>query len=335
MPARQYRQSRPSPRAAAGKVLRRGAVAPAGSDTEDALHERVKELQCLYTVSNLSERHFGFVEPFLQGVVECLPRAWHYPEFASARLTCDGREYHCGSSRTSSLRMSQDIRMSDKVVGVVEVIYRKGVALIDGEAFLAEEHLLLHAVAERVGRDLSHMQMLTDLREAHQFLRNQHRVGEETNITLRNVLRRVEEEKREASAAIVENIRRIVMPVVCELELAVAGRQKAYVTLLRQSLQDICSPFLTQLVREHAELTPTEIAITAMIRNGLSTKEIAQIRCITSATIRRHRENIRRKLELQNKKVNLVTYLRTPQASGAIPDALPKGYQAGSEVDAD
>lgn len=330
MPDREFRQRRPPtirPAANASLPVAPSAAAP---DTADALRERVKELQCLYTVSNLSERHFGFPEPFLQGVVESLPRAWHYPGFASARLTFDGREYRCGASRPDAWRMVQDIRVGDKIVGVVEVLYRKGVALVEDQAFLPEEHSLLHAVAERVGRDLSHMQMLADLQEAHQFLRNQHRVVEETNITLRNVLRRVEEEKREASAAIVENIRRIVMPVVCELELTATGSQKAYVTLLRQSLGDICSPFLTQLVREHGDLTPTEIAITAMIRNGLSTKEIAQIRCITSATIRRHRENIRRKLELQNKKVNLVTYLSTTQPPDAAAEELPKGYPKGS-----
>jgi DNA-binding CsgD family transcriptional regulator len=47
-----------------------------------------------------------------------------------------------------------------------------------------------------------------------------------------------------------------------------------------------------------------------MIRNGLSTKEIAQLRCISAATVRRHRENIRRKLGLRNRKANLATYLQ-------------------------
>ena len=282
----------------------------AALDTDDALRERVKELQCLYTVSSLGERHFGFPQPFLQGVVDCLPGSWHYPEMASARLTYDGREYRSTAFRNGPWRITQDIRVADKTAGVVEVLYRKGVPMPDGEPFLSEEHTLLRAVAERLGRDLAHMKTLADLRDAHDLLRNQHRVGQETNITLRNVLRRVEEEKRESANAIVENIQRIVMPVVYELELDGTGRQKAYVALLRQSLQEVCSPFLTQLVREHMDLTPAEIAITTMLRNGLSTKEIAQIRCIAPATIRRHRENIRRKLGLQNRKLNLMTYLR-------------------------
>lgn len=48
-----------------------------------------------------------------------------------------------------------------------------------------------------------------------------------------------------------------------------------------------------------------------MIRNGLSTKEIARLRGIATGTVRRHRENIRRKLGLTNRKANLMTFLQT------------------------
>ena len=75
------------------------------------------------------------------------------------------------------------------------------------------------------------------------------------------------------------------------------------------------------------ELTPAEVAITTMIRNGLSTKEIAQLRCISGATVRRHRENIRRKLGLKNRKVNLVTYLQVSHAEQGAP-AVEKAENA-------
>ena len=56
-----------------------------------------------------------------------------------------------------------------------------------------------------------------------------------------------------------------------------------------------------------------------MIRNGLSTKEIAQLRCISPATVRRHRENIRRKIGLKNRKANLATYLQASIAGESAP----------------
>ena len=117
-------------------------------------------------------------------------------------------------------------------------------------------------------------------------------------------------------------------PCVFELELEVKGPQRSYVTLLRQSLQDIASPFLTQISRDHMQLTPVEIAISTMIRNGLSNKEIAQLRCISPATVQRHRENIRRKLGLKNRKINLATYLQGSFAHEPSPSS--EGLQAGT-----
>jgi len=52
-----------------------------------------------------------------------------------------------------------------------------------------------------------------------------------------------------------------------------------------------------------------EIQICDYIKNGFSTKDIAQLRGIAIATVSRHREHIRKKLNLTNKKINLVTYL--------------------------
>jgi len=57
-------------------------------------------------------------------------------------------------------------------------------------------------------------------------------------------------------------------------------------------------------------LTPTEVNICNLIRNGLQTKEIARMRGVSTATIKRHREHIRRKLKIANSDVNLATYLQ-------------------------
>ena len=147
---------------------------------------------------------------------------------------------------------------------------------------------------------------------------------------LRAVLSRLEEEKREIRASILANIQKVIMPIVFELELAVHGRERTYVTLLRRSLQEVVSPFLTQLAQQHLQLTPVEIAICTMLRNGLSSKDIAQLRCISTATVRRHRENIRRKLGLANRKINLVTFLQADTGHSVRNDtgAMPGGALA-------
>jgi DNA-binding NarL/FixJ family response regulator len=280
------------------------------SGLELALRERIKELDCLYTISTLQEMHFHSSDKFLQSVVDCLPRSWQFPEYACARIVYRDKQYLTEGFSESNWQMAADIFADGKPAGVVEVFYRKVVPTDAEGPFLKEEYALIRAVAERVGSVLMHMKAEADLRTAHKAIQREHQALQEANMALRAVLSRLEDEKQEIRASILANIQKIIMPIVFELELEVTGRQRSYVTLLRQSLQEITSPFLTQLSREHMQLTPVEIAIGTMIRNGLSTKEIAQLRCISAATVRRHRENIRRKLGLRNRKANLATYLQ-------------------------
>lgn len=297
---------------AAGAVVK-APPAERLSEIELALRERVKELECLYTISSVRELHYASPERFLQSVVDCLPRSWQFPEYACARIVHGSHQYLSERFQEGRWRMAAEVRLEGKAAGVVEVFYSRGVPVLPEGPFLKEEHALIRVVAERVGTALMQMKTEGDLREAHKILRGQHQALQETNIALRTVLSKLEEEKRDIRASILANIQKVIMPIVFELELAVSGRQRSYVSLLRQSLQEIASPFLSQLAKSHLELSPAEIAISTMIRNGLSTKEIAQLRCITPATVRRHRENIRRKLKLRNRKVNLITFL---QASG-------------------
>jgi DNA-binding CsgD family transcriptional regulator len=292
---------------------------------ELALRERVKELDCLYTISRLQELHFHSPDRFLQSVADCLPGAWQFPQYACARVSFEDRSFATHPFEESRWRIAAEVQADGKCAGMVEVFYRKlGQSISDGP-FLKEEYNLIRAVAERVGSVLMHMKAVADLGDAHKALQREHQAIQETNMALRAVLSRLEEEKREIRASILANIQKILMPIVFELELQVTGRQRSYVTLLRQNLQEIASPFLTQMSRNHLEMTPVEIAIGTMIRNGLSTKEIADLRCISPATVRRHRENIRRKLNLKNRKVNLVTFLQS--ASGDESGQPPQNNQ--------
>ena len=280
------------------------------SEIELALRERVKELDCLYTISKLREMHFNDPERFLQEVVGCLPRSWQYSEQASARIVYAGQSYVTEPFATSGWRMDAEIVQKGKGVGMVEVFYAKvGPEMGEDGPWLPEEYALIEAVAEQVGNVLKHMKVESALQAAHKQIQKEHEALRESNMALRAVLSQLEEEKREIKIAILSNIQKIIMPIVYELELEVTGRQRSYITLLRQTLQDIASPLFHEMARVHLELTPVEIAVCTMIRNGLSTKEIAQLRRISTATVRRHRENIRRKLGLTNSKTNLVTYL--------------------------
>ncbi|MCL5280518.1 MAG: LuxR C-terminal-related transcriptional regulator [Planctomycetes bacterium] len=302
------------------------------TELEIALRERIKELDCLYTISTFREIHFQSPDRFLQSVTDCLPKSWQFPEYCCARILYGGRQYITEGFAESKWRMASDIDIDGRNAGVVEVFYRKGVPTTAASPFLKEEYALLRAVAERVGSVMMHMKALADLRAAHRAIQREHQALQEANIALRTVLARLEEEKNGIKASVAANIQKVVMPIVFELELEVTGRQRSYVTLLRRSLQEIASPFLTHIARDHVQLTPVEIAIGTMIRNGLSTKEIAQLRCISPATVRRHRENIRRKLGLRNRKANLATYLQASsggETTGIVETPAPPEQSTG------
>jgi DNA-binding NarL/FixJ family response regulator len=122
---------------------------------------------------------------------------------------------------------------------------------------------------------------------------------------------RIEQEKQEIRQDINVSVEKILMPILQALTLQLPPAQKKYVEMLKTNLEEITSPFTNQLSASYHSMTPTEIFICNMIRNGMRTKEIAEARNVSEATIHRHREKIRRKLKITNQDVNLATFLQS------------------------
>ena len=85
--------------------------------------------------------------------------------------------------------------------------------------------------------------------------------------------------------------------------------QTAYVNIIETSLNDIVSSFLHNLRSRYLNLTPREIQIANLIREGKTTKEIAKLLNSSQGAIDFHRNNIRNKLGLKHKNANLRSYL--------------------------
>jgi DNA-binding NarL/FixJ family response regulator len=58
------------------------------------------------------------------------------------------------------------------------------------------------------------------------------------------------------------------------------------------------------------KLTPTEMSIASMIKDGFKSKDIAHLQFVSLNTVKTHRSNIRKKLNLKNKRINLASYLK-------------------------
>ena len=156
-----------------------------------------------------------------------------------------------------------------------------------------------------------------ELQETNQQLTLERKALQEANTALRLVLTRIEQEKQEIHQDINTNVEKVLMPILHALSLQLPQSQQKYVEILQTNVKEITSPFVSQLSLSYHSMTPTEIAICNMIRNGMRTKEIAEMRGISEATVNRHREKIRRKLKITNQDVNLATFLQSSMWEGS------------------
>ena len=137
---------------------------------------------------------------------------------------------------------------------------------------------------------------------------------EEVNAALNVLLKRREEDKNDFEENILANVRELILPYVEKLKNSgLHSDQTTLIGILESNMNEIFSPFVTRLSSRFLSLTPTEIEVASLIKDGKSSKEIAMLLNASENTVRSHRYHIRSKLDLKNKKVNLRSYLRSLQ----------------------
>ncbi len=280
-------------------------------EIELALRERIKELNCLYGISQLAERHLYSLDDLLHELVNFLPYSWQYPEITCARILFKGKTYTSDRFKVTNWRQSSRIYIYHEAVGECGIFYLEECPPADEGPFMKEERALLDAVAEQIGTIATRISADLELQETNRQLALERKALQEANTALRLVLARIEQEKQEIHRDTKMNVEKILMPILHALALQLSPAQKKYVEMLQTNLEQITSPFISQLSLSYHSMTPTEITICNMIRNGMRTKEIAEMRGVSEATVNRHREKIRRKLKITNQDVNLATFLQS------------------------
>ena len=281
------------------------------SNVESALRERIKELNCLYGVSQLAERHFNSLDNLLEELVNFLPHSWQYPDTTCVRIVVNEKTYKSLGFKVTEWRQSSRIYIYSEPVGEVTIFYLEECPPAEEGPFLREERALLDALADQIGNIATRISAELELQKINKQLSLERKALQESNTSLRTVLTRIEEEKQEIHRNIKTNVDKILMPILQAFALELPQTHSKYIEMLKTNLEEISSPFIRHLSSSYHSLTPAEIAICNMIQSDLRTKEIAQIRGVSTATINRHRENIRRKLKIINSDVNLATYLQS------------------------
>jgi len=148
------------------------------------------------------------------------------------------------------------------------------------------------------------------LRQKEEELSRQSLNLQETNTALKILLNQREQDKEDTEAKMVLNIKELILPYIEKLKNSrLDEKQKSYLERLNTNLNDITSPYLQKMSAQFQNLTPMQIQIADLVKAGKSTKEISELLNLSDRAIEFHRNNLRDKLGLKNKKLNLRSYL--------------------------
>ncbi len=197
-----------------------------------------------------------------------------------------------------------------------------------GEAFSSEreymlppkfgEHVYLVFKAFRVGNGLGLIvRDITErkrderkLKKREAELEEKTKALEDINTALKVLLKKREEDKSDLQKNVVFNIEKLIRPNLEKLkEGRLDFRQKTRLEIMESNLNDVVSPFLPEMSQKLLSLSPIEIRVANFIKQGKTTKEIAELFSLSTKTIDFHRDTIRKKLGIKNKKINLKTFL--------------------------
>jgi len=162
---------------------------------------------------------------------------------------------------------------------------------------------------------------ITERKQAEEALKSRERdleikskTLEETNTTLRILLQKRETDKAEFEQTILSNVNELVMPYLEKLKNRLSDETtKSYLNILESNLNDIISPFLQRPSIKNSRLTPAQIQVANLVKEGKTTKEIADLLGLSQRTIEDHRKSIRTKLGIVGKNINLKSFLTQMQ----------------------
>jgi len=276
---------------------------------QDLLREREKELACIYSICLLAA---NAPEPqdAAEGIARALCAALQHETKACCRVefrNADSGEFVHASrggelpeGKTGGAVMEADLPEEEALgwQGSVRVAY-----LDASLSFLPQEKTLLDSILVIAASVLRTSSLIARLRSTSEDLSAK-------NIALREILSMIEDEKRRMALAFREKIASEILPLAerSRDQGLSPERRTAYLDLLVEELgrnlaalgpgPELCP-----------SLSPREREIAVQVRNGRTSKEIAELLGIAEATVERHRHNIRRKLRVDDRSVNLASLL--------------------------
>jgi len=174
------------------------------------------------------------------------------------------------------------------------------------------EYLESQDKLKKINRELR--KEIESRKKAEMALANRTEHLKEVNAALRVLVRKREEDRKLMEDRVLDNVKTRVTPYLAKAKKSMINEKaKFQLQIIESALEEVVSPFVHALSTRYLKLTPTEIQVAILIKEGNRTKEIAYIMGVSPSTIDTHRNKVRKKLGIVNKGENLRTRLLTLQ----------------------
>ncbi len=182
-----------------------------------------------------------------------------------------------------------------------------------------QNELLYHSILRALtalANERESKRLIDDLKQSRsELLVHQQRLANmntqllDTNRALSIFAQNIEREKEEIEKRIALRLRKLIIPMVLKLRNDQAlHKYRGQLDMLTRQIEDLTSGFAVDS-RVAMSLSFTELKIASLVKNGITTEEIARQLHIAESTVRTHRKNIRRKLKINNALYSLRNFL--------------------------
>ncbi len=235
--------------------------------------------------------------------------------FETRRYTKDGQILDVQLS--STLYQGDDGKPLGNIVTLRDISARKQVEEELQRYRSQLEDLVAARTRELESTNIQLEQEIEDRKRAEKSLRKREKELQaqsdhlaEVNTALRVLLKQREDDRKELGRIVLRNVKELVNPYLHRfINGRMSTQQRTLARILETNINNIVSPFVDKLSSGLAHLTPVEIRVASLVREGMTNKEIAEILLVSKNTVLFHRHNIRDKLGLKNKKINLRSHL--------------------------
>jgi PAS domain-containing protein len=136
------------------------------------LSERLKELNCHNRISEVMSISNLSIDEVCEQVIHLIPDGWQFPEITEARIQIGEKSYCSTKYKTSRNLLHQEIKISDEVIGSLEVCLPDDKFPVYGPLFFPEESSLLFSIAEHLGTFIEKKRVNNNLLESEIKYRN-------------------------------------------------------------------------------------------------------------------------------------------------------------------